>query len=185
MTCNPLAILFYIQTENCLPALNWYKNRFDDAILTNNYDNLESATITLECRVIFCGSTCFCPMFDILGNPIVYGEFDLPMPYISVIPDENQTNLIFSWFIEDHCVYGFLDEQLKIAPTRLILKYLNNLLPLNCENMTIGPSLWNDWSDTAKEDFVNVAYNHINNEVQKDISKTYYEEKAYNLFMEL
>lgn len=185
MTCNPLAILFYIQTENCLPALNWYRNRFDDAILTNNYDNLESTTITLGYRVYFAAATCFCPMFDIFGNPIAHGEFDLPMLYISVIPSENQTNLIFSWFKEDNCVYSFLDKQLKIAPTRLTLKYLNNLLPLNCENMTVGPSLWNKWSATAKEDFMSVAYDHIKNVGQKNISKTYFEDREYNLFMKL
>jgi len=169
MTCNPLAILFYVQTENSLPALNWYKNKFDDAILTNNYDILESTAITLEYKVYFAAATCFCPKFDVFGNPIVHGEFDLPMLYISVIPDENHTMLIFSWFKEDHYVYSFFDKQLKMAPTRLILKYLNNLLPLNCENMTVGPLLWNKWSSAAKEDFVNVAYNYMLNEAYKKI----------------
>ena len=71
------------------------------------YDILESTAITLEYKVYFAAATCFCPKFDVFGNPIVHGEFDLPMLYISVIPDENHTMLIFSWFKEDHYVYSF------------------------------------------------------------------------------
>lgn len=185
VTYNPLAILFYMQTKNCLPALDWYKNKFGQAIFTDNYDCLVSATLTLGYRAYFAAATCFCPMFDVFGNPIIHGEFDLPMLYISIIPDENQTHIIFSWFKEDHLIYGFFDEQLKIAPTRLTLKYLNNLLPLNCENMTISPFLWNKWSTAAKEDFLNVTHNHLENEIQKNISKTYFEEREYNLYMKL
>lgn len=185
LTDNPLAILFYLQAQNSLPALNWYKNKFDNAILTEKYDCLESTTITLGYRVYFAAATCFCPMFDIFGNQIKHGEFDLPMVYISIIPDESQTHIIFSWFKEDHLIYNFFSEQLKIAPTRLTLKYLNNLMPLNCENMTISPLLWNKWNTVAKENFLEVAHDHLEHENIKNISKTYFKERAYNLFLHL
>lgn len=141
MTYNPSVILFYMKTRNCLPALNWYKNKFDKAILTEKFNCLESTTLTLRYKTYFAAATCFCPMFDVFGNPIIHDEFDLPIIYISIIPDENRTHIIFSWFKEDHSIYSFFGEQFKIAPTRLTLKYLNNLIPLNCENMTVSPAL--------------------------------------------
>jgi len=185
VTCNPLAVFFYLQTQNSLPALNWYKDKFDRAIQTKKYDCLENATVTLGYRVYFAAATCFCPMFDVLGNQIFHAEYDLPMIYITIIPDEAQTRIIFSWFKEDNSVYGFLSEQLRIVPTRLILKYLNNLLPLNCENMTVSPLLWSKWNTVAKEDFLRVGHNHLKNKIAKNISKTYFEERAYNLFSKL
>jgi hypothetical protein len=109
-------------------------------------------------------------MFDIFGNPIFYDKFDLPMVYISVIPNVNQTYIIFSWFKVNNYVYGFFGEQLKIAPTRLTLKYLNNLIPLNCENMTVSPLLWNKWDASAKEDFLKVENDHLQYECAKNVS---------------
>ncbi len=186
LTCNPLAIHFYVQAEKkWVPALNYYKDKFDSAILTEKYDCLENASLTLEYRVYFAAATCFCPMFDIFGNSIIHKEFDLPMLYISIIPDENQTRIIFSWFKEDHSIYGFLSEQLEKAPTRLILKYLNNLIPLNCENITVSPLLWKKWDEAAKEDFLKVAHNDLEDEKVKGFSKTYFEERNYNLFLQL
>jgi len=185
LTGNPLAILFYLQTQNCLPALKFYKDKFDNAILTEKYDCLESVAINLDYQVYFAAATCFCPIFDIFGNPILNSEFDCPMLYISIIPDINRTRIIFSWFKEDHYIYGFFGEQLERAPTRLILKYLNNLLPLSCENMTVGPLLWKKWDENTKKDFLKVAHNHLENEIDKNISKTYFEERAYNLFLQI
>lgn len=185
VTQNPLAILVYMQMRNNLPALDWYKKKFDKAILTDKYDCLESATLILGYRTYFAAATCFCPMFDVFGNSINHAVFNLPMVYISIIPDENQTNIIFSWFKEDHHIYGFFGKQLKIAPTRLTLKYLNNLIPLNCENMAVSPLLWNKWGENEKEDFLKVAYNHLENQSAKNVSKTYFEERAYNLFQPL
>ncbi len=184
LTCNPLVVLFYFQTQNSLHALNWYKDKFDKAILTERYNCLEGVTVTLGYRAYFAAATCFCPIFDVFGNPIFHGEFDLPMIYISIIPDENQTRIIFSWFKEDHPIYGFFGKQLKIAPTRLTLKYLNNLIPLNCENMTVSPLLWNKWDAATKEDFLKVAHDHLKNKNAKNVSKTYFEERAYNLFLQ-
>ena len=185
VTYNPLAIYFYLQMQSTLPALKMYKERFDVAILTEKFDCLVSKTVTLEYRVYFAAATCFCPMFDILGNRIFHAEYDLPMIHISIIPDEKETRIIFSWFKEDNSIYGFFGEQLKVAPTRLILKYLNNLITLNCENMTVSPVLWDKWDAVAKEDFLRVAHDHLKNETVNSISKIYFEERAYNLFMHI
>ena len=182
MTGNPFVVLYYMQITNCLPALNWYRKKFGTAIRNDEYGCLESVTLSLRYQVYFAAATCFCPKFDVFGNPISHDEFDLPMVYISVIPDENQTQIIFSWFKEDHHIYSFFGEQLKMTPTRLTLKYLNNLIPLNCENMTISLLLWNKWDAGAKEEFLKVAHDYLEN---KNVSRTYFADRTYNLFLQM
>ena len=179
---NPYAVLLNVQIRNSKPVLEWIKKKFNDSILTNKYDCLESIYLTLDYRVYFAASTCFNLMFDIFGNRINHAEYDLPMVYISVIPQEQQTQIIFSWFKEDDSLYEFFKEQLEIVPTRYVLKYLNNLLPLNCENMTVGPSLWRHWSAGAQNEFFELGSGHLLNGNIKNNSYSYFESRAFNLF---
>lgn len=179
---NAYAVMMNLQMKNSIPALEWCKNKFDDSILTNKYDCLESIYLTLDYKVYFAVSTCFVLMFDILGNRIKHSEYDMPMIYISIIPQDQQTYIIFSWFKEDNSIYGFFKEQLEIVPTRYVLKYLNNLLPLNCENMTIGPALWQNWSSDAQNEFLKVGSGQWINDNIKNYSYSYFETRAFNLF---
>lgn len=179
---SPYAVLMNVQMQNSIPALEWSKKKFDDSILTNKYDCLESIYLTLDYRVYFAVSTCFNLMYDLFGNGINHAEYDLPMVYISVIPQEQQTQIIFSWFKEDDSLYGFFKEQLEIVPTRYVLKYLNNLLPLNCENMTVGPTLWQHWGADAQNEFLKLGSGHLINENVKNNSYSYFEKRAFNLF---
>lgn len=185
LTNNPSAILFFFKIQNYLPALNWYKKKFDKAILAEKYNCLVNTTVTLDYRLYFAAATCFSPLFDILGNPINFHDFELPLIFVSIIPNENQTYIIFSWLKEDDRIYGFLNEQIEITPKRLTIKYLNNLIPLNCENMTVSPILWNKWDIAAKEDFLKLGNDHLKSEKLKNVSKTYFEERAYNLFLKI
>ncbi|NFN44445.1 SEC-C domain-containing protein [Clostridium botulinum] len=179
---NPYVVLMNIQMKNSIPALEWCKKTFDDSILTNKYECLENTYLTLDYRVYFAVSTCFDLMFDLFGNKIEHAEYDLPMVYISIIPQEQQTQIIFSWFKKDKVLYGFFKEQLKIAPTRYVLKYLNNLLPLNCENMTVGPDLWQHWSTDAQNEFLELGKGQLINGNVKNYSYSYFETRAFNLF---
>ena len=68
------------------------------------------------------------------------------------------------------------------VPLKFILKYLNNLLPMNCENMAISPFLWDEWTTNAKDEFksvVNDALGIINN---KAICPIYFKNRNYDLF---
>ncbi|GAA0741248.1 SEC-C domain-containing protein [Clostridium oceanicum] len=179
---NPYAVFMNGEMKKSIPALEGIKKKFDDSILTNKYDCLESIYLTLDYRVYFAASTCFDLMFDILGNRIEHAKYDLPMVYISIIPQEQRTQIIFSWFKEDNSLYGFLKEQLKIVPTRYVLKYLNNLLTLNCENMTVAPILWRHWSADAQNEFLKLGSRHLINENIKNHSYSYFETRNFNLF---
>ena len=70
------------------------------------------------------------------------------------------------------------------APTKLVLKYLNNLLPLNCENMTVSPRLWNVWGKNGQDEFLKVASEHILfDEKMKYQPETYFKDRKFNLFI--
>ena len=124
-------------------------------------------------------------MFDINGNRVLYDDDKLPLLYISIIPDESSTRILFSWFKEDNYIYKSFKNQINITPTRLIMKYLNNLLPVNCENMVVSPILWKKWSVIAQEEYLNISHNHLENIRDKNVSETYFKNRKYNLFLKI
>lgn len=172
------------EMKQCLPSLNRCKTTFDTAITTNDYNAIESVVATLDYKVYFSAAACFCPAFDLYGSKIIYKDNSLPMLYVSIVPDTTKTNLIFSWLKIDNEVYIKFAKQISIAPKRFIIKYLNNLMPLYCENIAIGPMLWEKWDLTAKDDFKFIINwgitreNAIQSEQLFDVHK-------YNLFLKI
>lgn len=122
--------------------------------------------------------------FDIYGNQVKTNADKMQMLYISVIPDENSSRIIFSWLNRDSDIYKLLEHQLQIVPRRFIVKYLNNLLPINCENMTVAPALWGSWSKKAQDEFLFTADWRTNYDIRNH-SWSYFEEKSYDLFQEI
>lgn len=181
LTSNPLALYMYLGFERNLKLLGSYKVIFDEAIINKKYDFLENTKITLNYRVDFAAATAFSPMYDLFGNEFNTKDDELSLFFISVVPNEKHTDIIFSWLKEDNDLYSFFKEQIDITPTRFLLKYLNNLLPLNCENMTIGPILWEKWGKNGQEKFIEIAHNHMRNDMKLK-SYSYFEEREYNLF---
>lgn len=175
-------IIFTHQIEKLwLSELDECREIFDTAILSQKYDIFKTHIIELPYRVLFAASSCFPVIFDIYGNQIKTTADKMQMLYISVIPDESSSRIIFSWLNRDSDVYKLLEQQLQIVPTRFILKYLNNLLPINCENMTIAPTLWGSWSKEAQDEFLLTADVRTNCGI-RTYSWSYFEEKSYDLF---
>lgn len=186
LTCNLVAILTYIGMEENLKTLTKWKEKFDNAIINESYEILENMRIDLNYQVHFAAATCFCPMFDVYGNVLPWDDVSLPLIYISVIPNQSNTRIWFSWFKENSEQYSYLKKQMNEAPTKLVLKYLNNLLPLNCENMTVSPRLWNVWGKNGQDEFLKVASEHILfDEKMKYQPETYFKDRKFNLFMKI
>ena len=185
LTHNPMIFLFIMNMQKNMVSLNYYKEKFDKAIISDTYNEIESAEVILDYKVYFSAATCFCPMFDINGNRVLYDDDKLPLLYISIIPDESSTRILFSWFKEDNYIYKSFKNQINITPTRLIMKYLNNLLPVNCENMVVSPILWKKWSVIAQEEYLNISHNHLENIRDKNVSETYFKNRKYNLFLKI
>ena len=178
-------IIFMHQIEKLwLNELDDCRKIFDTAILSQKYDIFKTHIIELPYRVFFAASSCFPVTFDIYGNQVKTNADKMQMLYISVIPDENSSRIIFSWLNRDSNVYNLFKHQLQIVPRRFIVKYLNNLLPINCENMTIAPALWESWSKKAQDEFLFTADWRTNYSI-RNYSWSYFEEKSYNLFQEI
>jgi hypothetical protein len=185
LTSNPLVLLMYHYMERNVIFLDEYEEKFNEAIMNETYDCLVNISISLEYKVHFAAATCFCPAIDLFGNSLASDDEGLPMIYISIIPNEDYTNIIFSWFKQDAVRYDFFAEQVKIAPRRLILKYLNNLIPMNCENMVVGPKLWDIWGEEGQNDFIKIAYDKKRKNNLKYTEKEYFQERLYNLFLKM
>lgn len=182
---NPIVEKRYIQIKNNIPILDICKNKFDNAVTFEQYDCMENISITLDYKAYVAAATCFCPYFDIFGNLIKHNSKELSLIYISILPHEDQTNIIFSWFKNDTQIYKNFKVQIETAPTRLILKYLNNLIPLNCENMVISPILWEKWGEKVRDEFLKFGYGGLKGIIEKDESKVYFSERKFNLFLRI
>lgn len=185
LTWNPMIFFCTKNMQKNMISLESYKKKFDNAIISGIYNEIESVEVVLGYKVYFAAATCFCPRFDIVGNRIIYQDDKLPLLYISVIPNEKSTRILFSWWEDDNYIYKSLKRQINTIPTRLIMKYLNNLLPINCENMVVSPILWKKWSSTAQEEYLNVSIKHLDNIRNNSISETYFKNRKYNLFLEV
>lgn len=178
------ALLMYKYMEINMTYLKEIKEKFDRAIITDSYDILENIKISLDYKVYFAAATCFCLPIDLYGNIIAYEKNELPLVYISIIPDKENTNIIFSWLKEDSTIYSSFKEQISNTPTKFLLKYLNNLLPLSCENLTISPKLWSVWG-AGQSEFLSLAHTALINDNISKISQEYFQERKYNLFFKL
>lgn len=184
MTQNIRCVLMLHELRNNMLALEGCKSLFDNAVTSENYSVINSEVVSLDYKVYLSAAACFCPAFDLYGSEISYEQNKLPMLYLSIIPGTSKTDLIFSWLKNDNEIYENFAKQLSIAPRRFVLKYLNNLLPLYCENITIGPKLWNKWDSVAQNDFRTIIDWGLTRET-KISSSQLSETHKYNLFLKI
>lgn len=184
MTSNIHCMLKLHEMRHAITSLDICKSQFDNAITTENYSLINSEVVSLDYKVHFSAATCFCPAFDLYGSEIIYGNNQLQMLYVSVIPGTNKTDLIFSWLKNDDVLYEKFTKQLSTVPKRFIMKYLNNLLPLYCENIAIGPKLWNMWDSVAQDDFRAIIDWGITRETNINSSQLS-QAHNYNLFLKI
>lgn len=132
---RPDIVLYLTNAKTSLIVMDNIKQIFEIGIINEKYNELKSVYIDLDYKVNFSVSTCFNLMYDLMGNRIIHGEYDMPMVYIAIIPKEKSTKIIISWLVQDDFLYKFFEKQVDMVPKKFLLKYLNNLLVLNCENM--------------------------------------------------
>jgi len=79
-------------------------------------------------------------------------------------------------------LYTEFKQQLSIIPESFFLKFLNNLLPMSCENIAMGPRLWDNWSKEAQDEFKQKAQYGW---PSRSIPASYFRETEYDLFENL
>lgn len=185
ITKNPPLFLHNESLKSQFEILKWYKNKFDNALVETQYNLFESEIVTLDYKTYVAAATCLCLEYDLFGNHITYNNGELPLIFVSIIPHEKETKIIFSWFKEDNHVYDFFKEQINLFPINLILKYLNNVIPLSCENMVLGPALWDKWTENARNEFQKSCKEQLKNPQKRNDSKIYFNEHEYNIFLKI
>lgn len=165
--------------------MNCIKQIFEDGIIKNRYNELKSIYINLDYKVNFSVSSCFNLMYDLMGNRIIHGEYDMPMVYIIIVTKEKSSTIIISWFKKDNIFYKFFEKQVDMVPIKFLLKYLNNLLSLNCENMVINPKLYEAWTEEQQKDFLKIQNRHYDDKQYKSHNDVYYETREFNLFQKI
>lgn len=184
ITGNKQALIICDKLKRDFLALNELKKIFDAAIETSEYNCLTNTLVTLEYKINIAAAVCLYPLVDVFGG-IIETDERYPLVYLTIVPNESQSRIIFSWLKKDDDVFAEFKIQIEKAPRKFFLKYLNNLLPLNCENMAINPLLWDEWNEDAKKDFEEMAYECSDNAYIIYSSETYFKKRRYNLFMPL
>jgi len=175
-------VSFQKSMKKWLNKLEECKRVFNESIIANDYKILNSYTYTLPYRAYFAVSSCFPIIFDAYGTPIIHKNGKMQLMYISIIPHDKNTQIIFSWLKSDDPLYAEFKRQLSIIPESFFLKFLNNLLPLSCENIVISPRLWDNWSKEAQDEFKHKAQYGW---PLRSMPAAYFHETEYDLFENL
>ena len=121
------------------------KKKLDELLDKQEYDGLEYFTYILPKKFPIACSSQISPYYSYKGTPM-NNHVDSKIPYshimLTILPDHNQTIIIFACFPDDEKGKLFLDELNDLHPLPLE-KAISSIL-INCaENTFFAPTLWN------------------------------------------
>ena len=157
---NKEFIVFYRNYQLSLLDLEEYKNIFDKALLSKEFDRVYSYVIEFDYQLSFASCFGYSPLFDFNGNELnlllmLSGNQErLKMNFVTILPQKDKSYLIYSWLKDDNEHFNRLGQQLESYSVTDIKKLFNNLLPEYTENMVFAPKLWNRFSDDIKSEIV-------------------------------
>jgi hypothetical protein len=132
------------------------KKVFDQAIVEKRYDVLTSVVWEFGKSINFAASgyTALCK--DLEGNLIQnITNIEVPMKHVffTVFPDGDKSYCILSWLSKEDDIFNQYKEQLLQLTEDQQITYLNNLIPMEAENIVIKPSAWDVLPFNHKEEF--------------------------------
>lgn len=117
-----------------------------ETLLTNKqYDGLEYFVYTIPALYPIACSSQINPEYSYTGTPInIHDNGSVPFSSImlTVLPDKEQTIIIFACFPDDAKAVLFIDELEKLYPVQLE-KAISSILIHYAENTFFAPALWN------------------------------------------
>jgi len=123
--------------EQATNDINATKEIFDHAIISKNYEAIETHSIKLSLPYPIAVSTSFYLDFDFKGNAIPHSDDRMETIFITVFPDNGKTYLLLSYLVQDKLLYSKLVEQLE---SRGKLKSdITVLLAAHVENIYFEP----------------------------------------------
>lgn len=131
------------------------KEIFDSAILSSDYEILESCIWTIPYEVQFAVSMMYEMMYDIQGIGINAhcGDRCEKSIFLNIFPMDGQSYCVWSWFKEDNEYQRFADQFMALDDGEK-KNYLNNKLPAWTDSLVISPIMWNGWEKEVQEAFI-------------------------------
>ncbi|PEL57910.1 YecA family protein [Bacillus toyonensis] len=147
----------YRYTELSINDVAEYKKFFDDALINENYDTIQSTTFTFDYEISMaaCGG---CSLtYDIRGNEMndIYSKEEerIKILFFTITPNNGKSFFIFSWIKYDSDYFKDYIQQLEGLTEEEFKTYINNFLPSYTENLVVAPSLWSSFTKRQKDAF--------------------------------
>lgn len=158
------------------------KKIFDKALVAEEYDIITSVIWEFDKQIKFAASGYQGLEKSLKGKAIQsINEINKNIEhiFISIFPEEKKSYCIIGWFKEnDNLFYEYKKELLSLTKKERE-NYINNILPLITENISINPEGWDKFNEKEKKEFINRIYN--GNEFLQGKSSII-EESLYDLF---
>ncbi|MGZ9782481.1 SEC-C domain-containing protein [Bacillus pseudomycoides] len=143
--------------ELALKDLFEYKLLFDDALMNENYDMIQSTTFTFDYEISMASCGAFTLTHDIKGNVVndTYSMEDerLKTLFFTILPNGGESYFIFSWIKDETDFFKDYIHQLESLTKDQFRNYINNFLPAYTENLVVAPSLWRSFTTQQKDTF--------------------------------
>ncbi|MBN1067588.1 hypothetical protein DVW02_06230 [Clostridium botulinum] len=146
----------YIQIDD--GYMSRLKEKFDQAIINEDYNILETVRIRLPKAYDFAVTAMIAPEIDLEGNTLndkyLLEENVCKSLYLTIFPTNVETVILVSWLKEDSDHFKHYKNQILGLSRRKLKCYLNNLIPAYTPNIVLGPRLWEKQSESGKNKFL-------------------------------
>ncbi|WP_073007618.1 YecA family protein [Clostridium amylolyticum] len=159
---------------------------FDNALLNEKYDILSSVVWEFDKPIKFAASGFTALAEDLEGNKIQdLTDIDTRMKHIfvTIFPEGEKSYCIISWLKSNDTLFEGYKKQLNELDIHGRKIYINNLLPVITENITVNPEAWDKLEKYKKEEFGMLIYGMA--DLYSSFSDEYYnmlEPVSYDLF---
>lgn len=161
-----------------------HKEIFDNALLNQDYEIVETVVLNIEGASKFAVSSGFYLEYDLKGkkvNRLENSEDIMKLLMVNIFPQNEHTFVLFSWLKEHTDTYSEFKAQLLSLNNEEIIQLLNNLIPAYSENAVYNPDFIDNWNENEKKSFLQVFQQSISNPVVKS-KRNLLGETPYSLF---
>lgn len=142
--------------------LEYYKNIFDKCILDCKYDIFSYEIWEFDFAIKFASSGFGVLTKDLKGNTLQdlkNTQQNMKHIFCTVFPEGEKSYCIISWLKEDDSLFINYVQQLRELTYTQRKAYLNNFIPMECENIAINPTAWEALTEQQKEEFSSLIWN--------------------------
>lgn len=151
----------YRNYQLAIKDMEEYTRIFNSALLSKNYSVLSTHVVEFDFRLPFATCFAYSPYYDFNKEPINlshmfdFNEDRLKLNFVTVLPQEKKSYILYSWLKEDDSHFHSIKSSLESFDNKDIKRTFNNLIPEYSEHVVFAPKYWQRLSDMQKEAFSN------------------------------